>query len=502
MTMMSDPISMQNLDLLTILDHQYNPCTSNQPLSSFIRQEKNGPFLRPLCSLWRQMGNPHLESLNSFNTTLKEYDHDEVTLATLSLQQEFTIASFIRHSYTTKEVFKTLQPFAMFASQLELFCKIKTDLVGLKDKIPDDQKDALYENIWQTTIQEFAQQKGLGCGDPNNRHEDCLGRLIWGKCIKIIYGITDTDFQPLGEAYDWSSSALYFSFIGYLEQLKKSKETEPNEIIYPVAPSSSSSVGMASISNPFTPATSLADSQGYPSPSNLDPSIQFSNINGLPASFVSKDHLSEPVTPSFIQSRRPTWTDFWDTNMIAHFLDSNSDLSLQQEQQQQLLDPNQHDVIEELSSPQSEMGESVFDIHANVFNHHQPQQQHQQNIIGSSILPIPLPQTDHLISPSPIRPKLNRSRSSSSSISKKQATSERSKRHYIKAKAERTVLSNICAKLNSLTYELQTSHQFHKNSITQAMVNARSGSNSIESIASLPKRADISENDVSMIALR
>jgi len=179
--MMVDQSSLQNLDLLSILGNEYNPCTSNQPLSTFIHQESNGPFLRPLCLIWRQMGSPNLKSFTQFNSIHNDQEQDEVNLATLTLQQEFTIASFIRHSIITQDSIISLQPFSMFASQLDLFCKIKTELVGLKNDIPDSQLDALYDEIWQTVIQDFVQQKENGCCNANNQHQNCLGRLIWGK---------------------------------------------------------------------------------------------------------------------------------------------------------------------------------------------------------------------------------------------------------------------------------------------------------------------------------
>lgn len=179
---MSDSTILQELDLLTILGQQYNPCTSDEPLSFYIRQEKNGPFLRPLCLIWRQMGSPHLKSLQSFNSMANDDYQEEVTLATLSLQQELTIASFIRHSYTSKAAFTALQSFSMFASQLDLFCKIKTELFGLKDEVQENKLDSLYRCIWQTSIQEFVQQKESTCASSENKHDYCLGRLVWGKC--------------------------------------------------------------------------------------------------------------------------------------------------------------------------------------------------------------------------------------------------------------------------------------------------------------------------------
>lgn len=276
--------------------------------------------------------------------------------------------------------------------------------------------------------------------------------------------LTSSYSQLSGEAFDWSSTALYFSFIGYLEKNKSSlKHKQSNENIFPVAPSSSSSGGIPSITNSFTPATSLADSQGFPSPPNIDPTMQLTPIepSSLPIAS-TKDHSS----PSFIQSRRPTWTDFWDTNMISHFLNSNIELQQQQ------------------SSPQSGFSENIFEI--------------QIPIAESSLSPSTSAPISELATSSPIRPKINRSRSSSSSLAKKQSTSERSKRHYIKAKAERNVLRNICGRLNELTYELQISKQLHKTSITESMVNARSRSSSVEQIAILPMRNDVTENDVSM----
>lgn len=155
--------------------------------------------------------------------------------------------------------------------------------------------------------------------------------------------------------------------------------------------------------------------------------------------------------------------------MISHFLNSNIELQQQQ------------------SSPQSGFSENIFEI--------------QIPIAESSLSPSTSAPITELSISSPIRPKINRSRSSNSSLAKKQSTSERSKRHYIKAKAERNVLRNICGRLNDLTYELQTSKQLHKTGITESMVNARSRSSSVEQIAILPMRNDVTENDVSMIKL-
>lgn len=182
---MSSSISLQNTDLLGVLRHDFSPCTSGEPLSVYIREEKNGPFLRPLCRMWREMGSPILKSIEFFNINEKsiphhQHDHDEVTLATLSLQQEFTVASFLRYSSTFDEAYTTLQPFSMFASQLDLFCRIKTDLLGLKNNVPEHKLQTLYDETWQKTTKEFTQHKESNCCNPGNKHDRCLGRLIWG----------------------------------------------------------------------------------------------------------------------------------------------------------------------------------------------------------------------------------------------------------------------------------------------------------------------------------
>lgn len=278
-------------------------------------------------------------------------------------------------------------------------------------------------------------------------------------------------------------------------------EDQSNDVIFPVASSSSSSASMTSTSNPFTPASSFADSQGFPSPSCLDPAIQGSHIQvsdiepfgfivGGGSTTFTKDYFLDPSASSFIQSRRPTWTDFFHTNMIAHFLDSNIELS----QQQKIDAIDQENTSETQSTSQSEIGEDFFDVNSTRFNQ---QYQQQQLIAESSFSPTSTPLCNHELIPSPIRPKMNRSRSSSSSIAKKQATSERSKRHYMKAKAERNVLTNICAKLNDLTSELQISPRLHRTKVTQTMIQARLASNGYNEVARLPTKRSSTENDVS-----
>lgn len=303
---------------------------------------------------------------------------------------------------------------------------------------------------------------------------------------------------------------MYFSFIGYLEKIKTQKDLLSTDPFPLVAPSSSSS-DLASITNTFTPATSLGDSHGFPSPSNLDPTMQITQLD--PSSLAVggsvhsiKDPFIQSATSPFNQSRRPTWTDFWDTNMITHFLDSNIVPSTSHEElsdQQEILNDPHCTTANQSSSHDLQMISSGFvksDQQSSSSNYLSPNtfdNDQQQFITATSISPLSIAHRDHAAS-STLRPKLNRARSSSSSIStKSKATSERSRRHYMKAKAERSVLNSICAKLNELTYELQHSDQLHGTGVAQSMISARTASSTYQQIVISPSRTSSTENDVS-----
>lgn len=197
-----------------LLDQQWHPCTRGFTIEQFFLMGQNGPFLRPLCKFWQDLDSPRLdivERIKQFYPFSEEGQLLSKGLMILVNSQEQTIWKLIQEAihYKPDQPMKSFRTFEAFASQLNLFSMIKSELIQIERKRCGGKHlhfHQVYRAVWQSHLDLFDQ--GRKFCTKQSLHL-CIGDLIWGDSYRV----------PL--------QMLKYSFQGYLMQENKRFETLP-----------------------------------------------------------------------------------------------------------------------------------------------------------------------------------------------------------------------------------------------------------------------------------
>lgn len=152
----------------------------------FMGREANGPFLRPLCKRWRQLGSPQLLCVRSIAemSAANSFGKADINLlattdlAQLSCQQENEILQMLRFSVQSTDSRWLIKPFDYFALQLARFSAIKAELLAFERKSLGAWAQDV-ENVSARHLIEFEKKREARCDGPNDHRY--LGFLIWGE---------------------------------------------------------------------------------------------------------------------------------------------------------------------------------------------------------------------------------------------------------------------------------------------------------------------------------
>lgn len=450
-------------DFLSTLRRPYKPCTADASLLSYMDDESNGPFLRPLCRLWRSLDRPDLQSVRNVEMAYLNEQEDQINLAILNLQQEFTVASFVRHMRQPTVAKSECLPFSMFASQLLLYSQIKVELLTIENERDNRRSLLTIDTIWRNTIQSFMQASDCVCKSINASQEMCLRRLIWGECdcVKPFSFIFDIFLLILtsGEAADWPSSALEYAFFGFLAGKGEEHGKRFSSTV--------SSSPTASLPDGVEMASSLR-SETLLGHLSMQPSPISSPQNTL--SVDSKDVVS---ATSQGQTRRPTWSNFWTTDMIELFAaDSQVQYDAGIPIDQQTSSPPYMEPAETSSASNEPFDFCITSDMSIIGIEADPAQFWQTFDAHVSIPSAPALSSlgPNITQDSPQSSLRIRPRSlSQADRSKSRAASDRSQRHYMRTKAQRSVLNDLSAALQSLNRTLQSSPSLCSTSTAKLM---------------------------------
>ncbi|UZJ55710.1 hypothetical protein CBS101457_005030 [Exobasidium rhododendri] len=171
-----------------ILARSWSPCTDDHSIGKYLERMRLPLSYRTLASRWEQLGKPHLNNLrtplnllvsnNSFQSAEK---HRRKDLAYVAQMQESAVIETLSKFLERGEHARHDKLFVGFASHLDIFCTVDTELAAMEQGLTVKEQTALYERTAQKLLQDFESDRHI-CS--NRRPHSCMTSAIWGEVFE------------------------------------------------------------------------------------------------------------------------------------------------------------------------------------------------------------------------------------------------------------------------------------------------------------------------------
>jgi hypothetical protein len=168
------------------LASRWSPCTGGDSIGKFLESTETPVSYRSLAIRWDQLGRPPLEHLRTpldLLTGTRELSftghlHSSKDLSDIAEAQEAMVIENLRSGINETGPYKSIKLFVGFASHLDIYCAVNSELKGLEQGLDLEEQDALY---WETCdrILRCLEQDRAYCAQ--GRPHRCLGLLLWGE---------------------------------------------------------------------------------------------------------------------------------------------------------------------------------------------------------------------------------------------------------------------------------------------------------------------------------
>lgn len=177
-------------DQSNFLAEQWYPCSRGFTMKEFFLMKQNGPFLRPLCQIWRSLGSPKLEVVERVRNVYPFSGEGQLVsegLVILANSQEKMVRKLIQENlqYKQDQTTRIVRTFEAFASQLNLFSMVNSELIQI-DRERCGEKclhfNKIFQAVWNSQLELFDQGR-KSCS--KQALHSCIRYLVWGESCAV-----------------------------------------------------------------------------------------------------------------------------------------------------------------------------------------------------------------------------------------------------------------------------------------------------------------------------
>jgi hypothetical protein len=168
-----------------VLAQSWSPCTDGQLIGNYLENMRLPLSYRTLAYRWEQLGKPHLKNLrmplnllvsnNPFASTSSENVRKK-DLSSIAQMQESamvkTISNFLENGEHANKLF------VAFASHLDIYCVVDTELTAMEQGLNVEEQTGLCERTYKQLLQDFELDRAV-CASRGNHN--CMASAIWGE---------------------------------------------------------------------------------------------------------------------------------------------------------------------------------------------------------------------------------------------------------------------------------------------------------------------------------